>query len=104
MRTIEHTIDTPHRQPSSGTYWSRPTVFASGTPRFPGARVEIEGRDDHDGQGVLGAWASELAGGLDAVDAGHPNVEEADVGTQLACELTAFERLPGATPGAGPRR
>jgi hypothetical protein len=47
--------------------------------------VEIEGRDDHDGQGVLDAWASELAGGLDAVDARHPDVEEADVGTQLAC-------------------
>ena len=32
--------------------------------------VEIEGRDDHDGQWVLDAWAGELAGGLDAVDAG----------------------------------
>ena len=46
--------------------------------------VEVEGGDDDDRDRVRDAGAGQLAGGLHAVDAGHPDVEEADVGAQLA--------------------
>ena len=46
--------------------------------------VEVEGRDDDDRHRVLDAGPGELPGRLDPVQAGHPDVEQADVGTKLA--------------------
>lgn len=43
--------------------------------------VGVEGGDDHDGQGVCDVMSGELPGRLHAVEAGHPDVEQADVGT-----------------------
>ncbi len=44
--------------------------------------VEVEGGDDHDRQGVGDVGTGESSGGLDAVHQRHPDVEQADVGTQ----------------------
>jgi len=43
--------------------------------------VGVEGGDDDDRQRILDAWSGEPAGGLDAVEARHSDVDEAHVGT-----------------------
>jgi len=48
--------------------------------------VEIEGGDHHDGQRILDLRPGELAGGFDAVDVGHADVEQAHVRPEPAGE------------------
>ncbi len=48
--------------------------------------VQVEGGDDDDRQRVLDVRAGKLPGGLDAVDPGHADVEQADVRAELVGE------------------
>ena len=48
--------------------------------------IQVEGRDHDDGQWVRDVRAGEPAGGLDPVEDGHPDVDEADIGAQTAGE------------------
>ena len=49
-------------------------------------RVEVERRDHDDGPWVVDPGAGELPGGLDAVEFGHPDVEQTHVGAELPGE------------------
>nr|BFE69108.1 hypothetical protein GCM10020092_024090 [Actinoplanes digitatis] len=64
----------------------------AGAQRGVDVLVQVEGRDDHDGDRVRHLGSGQRAGGLDAVEAGHPDVEEAHVGAQV----------PGQFDGAVP--
>ena len=58
--------------------------------------IEVEGSDDHHREGFIDIGPGDLAGRLNPVDARHPDVEQTDVGTELAGEfhrLTAICRL-----------
>ena len=59
--------------------------------------VEVEGGDHDDRRRLLDIGAGELPGGLDAVDLGHADVEQADVGSQLAGECDGVEAVGGLT-------
>ena len=69
----------------------------AGLERAVHVLVEVERGDDHDGHRVLDAGPGELAGGLDAVQHRHADVEQADVGPQLAGEV---DRLAPVGRGA----
>ena len=49
--------------------------------------VEVEGGDDHDSQRVVDVGPGQEARRLDAVEFGHADVEQADVGAQVASPL-----------------
>ena len=59
--------------------------------------VQVEGGDDDDRDRVLDARSGQLPGRLHAVEDRHPDVHQADVGTQLASQphrLPPVARLP----------
>ena len=59
--------------------------------------VEVEGGDHDDREWVIDVGSGELSGGLDAVDIGHADVEQAYVGTQFAGQGNRFASV-GSLP------
>lgn len=57
--------------------------------------IEIEGGDHHHRDRVVDVGAGELTRGFDAADLGHADVEQADVGTQLAGEGDRLASVAG---------
>ena len=57
--------------------------------------VEVERGDHHDGEGVGDGRTGEGPGRLDAVDPGHPDVEEAHVGAQAPRQLDGSPAVSG---------
>ena len=69
----------------------------AGLQRAVDVLVEVEGRDDDDGDRIGDVGAGELPRGLDAVDLGHADVEQAHVGPQSSCQrdrLAPVGRVP----------
>ena len=52
--------------------------------------VEVEGGDHDDRERVVDIGSGELSGGLDAIHVGHADVEQADIGSELASEGHRF--------------
>ena len=69
----------------------------AGLQRAVDVLVQVEGGDDDDGDRVLDVRPGQLPGRLHAVEDRHPDVHQADVGTQLASQpnrLLPVARLP----------
>src|SRR4029450_13026447 len=69
----------------------------SAGPRLEGAvdvLVEVERRDDHHGERILDGRPSQRTCRLEPVELGHADVEQADIGSQLAGEGDGFPAVP----------
>ena len=69
--------------------------MGAGLERAVDVFVVIEGRDHDDRERVVDAGAGELPGGLDPVEVGHADVEQAYIGSQLAGERDGVEAVGG---------
>ena len=70
----------------------------AGPQRGVDVLVEVEGGDDDDGERVGDARPGEEAGGLDAVEHRHADVEQAHVGAQRAGRARPPRRPSAASP------
>jgi hypothetical protein len=70
-------------------------AFRAGLQRAVHVLVEVEGGDDDDGEGIFDVGASEPSGGLDAVQVGHADVEQAHVGPQLTSQRDGTQSVGG---------
>ncbi|MDP9679503.1 hypothetical protein J2S47_000005 [Streptomyces griseoviridis] len=65
----------------------------AGSQGLVGVLVEVEGGQDQDPRATAGL--GDAAGGLDAVDAGHPDVHQDDVGAQSRGQANGLLPLGG---------
>ena len=59
--------------------------------------VEVERRDDHHGERILDGRPGQRARGLEPVELGHPDVEQADIGPQLPGQRHGFPAVARLT-------